>query len=79
MFTSFGARTITFRTGAPSIAFCTPVSARAAASRSDSEMPGETSSRAFTLPLTWTMAVTESSTSSASSTAGHPTRTTVGW
>src|SRR5690606_7451450 len=78
MLTSFGARTITLRTVAPSIARCTPSSAIAAASRSASDTSGETSRRARTLPLTWTTAVTVSSTSSASSTAGHPTRATVG-
>ena len=57
----------------------TPASAIAAASRSASLMSGETSRRAFTLPWIWTTAITESSTSSASSTTGQPTRATVGW
>ena len=37
-----------------------------------------TSSRARSLPWTWTTAVTESSTSSAGSTTGQPARATVG-
>ena len=76
--TSFGARTITLRTCLPSSARCTASSARAAASRSASLMSGETSRRARSLPCTWTIAVTESSTSSASSTTGQPARATVG-
>src|SRR5919112_1342082 len=72
MLTSFGVRTITLRTVFPSSARCTLRSAIAAASRSASEMFGLTSSFARSLPWTWTIAVTESSTSSAGSTVGQP-------
>src|SRR5450830_109628 len=76
--TSRGARTMTVRTPPPARARRTPGVASARSRSSSSPIDGATSSRSRTLPATWTMHVTVSSTSSAGSTVGQPTRATVG-
>src|SRR6266571_2970833 len=79
MLTSFGGRTITLLMPRPSSALMTPGAASASSRSSSSEMPGGTSSRSRTLPLTWTTQVTCSVTSSAALARGHPASVTDGW